>query len=563
LSFFGVKAPAARSFDLAPLHHNGTSSGDYDGVSVALGDLSGSPAACLVAMFNREARSDDYFRETTAVALTSRGFVVTGNGGQLISNDDRGRRYSPPNAGPVTAYAYDQRNLLTSATLDGQPLTGYVYDGQGNRLQQVDHSGAQPITTTYTNDIIGLVQVLVADDGTAQVVNLFGLDLIHQDDGSQTLTLLADGLGSVRSEMAGSAVRSTTTYEPYGNLLVQEGASGTPYGFTGEQEDDSTGLLYLRARYYSSYLNRFLTTDPLEGEPRRPRSFNAYMYVYANPATWADPSGRDPYWCEGKPEPERTRCYNSFAGQINPRDLTSWLFDELSTNVNDPRLRAVRGLNTAGDIGLLLGAGVFTSGCLTADPLLIVAGVPLGAGGAGAHLLAFYEFGELVGDHKPWDFKHAVRDFLGPGITLCSNTRCKRDIEFSTPGNIHFGYVAREAGYAGVYVHAGAGYAEWDDPSHDPDHPDPTPYEGDFDIVVGPSGISLLLGDDPSDHPAVQFGIYLYDKYGRGLNRSQFVSELERFLDVFAERMPEGDVRQDVASDWPYWVGYFVPPPLP
>jgi hypothetical protein len=47
-------------------------------------------------------------------------------------------------------------------------------------------------------------------------------------------------------------------------------------------------------------------------------------------------------------------------------------------------------------------------------------------------------------------------------------------------------------------------------------------------------------------------------------NNNLFVyGALERFLDVFAERMPEGDVRQDVASDWPYWVGYFVPPPLP
>jgi hypothetical protein len=34
-----------------------------------------------------------------------------------------------------------------AATLGGQALAGYLYDGQGNRLQQVDHTGALPITT--------------------------------------------------------------------------------------------------------------------------------------------------------------------------------------------------------------------------------------------------------------------------------------------------------------------------------------------------------------------------------------------------------------------------------
>jgi hypothetical protein len=58
----------------------------------------------------------------------------------------------------------------------------------------VDSGGSQPITTIYTNDNSGLSQVLVSDDGTTQTHNLLGLSLIQQDDGSQTRTLLADGL---------------------------------------------------------------------------------------------------------------------------------------------------------------------------------------------------------------------------------------------------------------------------------------------------------------------------------------------------------------------------------
>ncbi|MCZ7670550.1 MAG: hypothetical protein M5U34_27060 [Chloroflexi bacterium] len=86
-------------------------------------------------------------------------------------------------------YSFSQRNLLTSnrVGMGGgvyNIVANYGYDGGGNRIQQVDHSDNTPITTTYTNDIMGLTQVLVANDGSSEVYNLFGLDLISQDDGT-------------------------------------------------------------------------------------------------------------------------------------------------------------------------------------------------------------------------------------------------------------------------------------------------------------------------------------------------------------------------------------------
>ena len=101
------------------------------------------------------------------------------------------------------------------------------------------------------------------DDGTTQTANLFGLDLIASDDGAATLTMLPDGLGSVRVEMLDGAVSSVTTYEPYGTLLMRTGPSGTVYGYTGEQMDGATGLTYLRARYYNPSINQFQTKDPM------------------------------------------------------------------------------------------------------------------------------------------------------------------------------------------------------------------------------------------------------------------------------------------------------------
>ena len=152
-------------------------------------------------------------------------------------------------------------------------------------------------TTQYANDVVGLTQVLIASEGandnppTQHVYNLFGLDLISQDDGNEVRTLLVDSLGSVRTEMVDEVVETVTTYSPYGEVLEQVGMSGTVYGFTGEQEDGATGLLYLRARYYDSSLKTFMSRDPWEGTGWQPATLNYYTYVLGNPVLYTDPSG--------------------------------------------------------------------------------------------------------------------------------------------------------------------------------------------------------------------------------------------------------------------------------
>ena len=196
-------------------------------------------------------------------------------------------------------YAYNQRNLMVSQTQfnedDGtQQVAAFVYDGANNRIQQVDYTGAQPTTTTYTNDVTGLAQVLVATDGSTTTTNLFGLDLIFVDDGSAPRMMLADGLGTVRVEMVGDAVETITTYEPFGKLLAQTGTSGTVYGYTGEAHDAATGLVYLRARYYNPYLNQFQSRDPFPGYGKLPQSQNGFNYVNGNPINYTDPTGLRP-----------------------------------------------------------------------------------------------------------------------------------------------------------------------------------------------------------------------------------------------------------------------------
>jgi RHS repeat-associated protein len=86
-------------------------------------------------------------------------------------------------------------------------------------------------------------------------------------------------------------VEAVTTYSPYGNLLARTGGSATVYGFTGEQYDTAIDLLFLRARYYDPYLNRFLSADNIALNANKPQRFHPYAYGYNNPANYVDPSG--------------------------------------------------------------------------------------------------------------------------------------------------------------------------------------------------------------------------------------------------------------------------------
>ncbi len=82
-------------------------------------------------------------------------------------------------------------------------------------------------------------------------------------------------------------MKTTYSYDPFGNVTISGEASDNPFQYTG-RENDGTGLHYYRARYYSSELQRFISEDPigLAGG-----DINFYSYVYNDPADRIDPEG--------------------------------------------------------------------------------------------------------------------------------------------------------------------------------------------------------------------------------------------------------------------------------
>jgi RHS repeat-associated protein len=102
-------------------------------------------------------------------------------------------------------------------------------------------------------------------------------------------------LGSVRQIVdANGNVTLAKSYEPYGSVLNSSGTASSMYGFTGEQTDSQTGLLFLRARYMQPTLGIFTSRDPWSGDVMQPITLNGHIYVNQNPILLTDPSGKLP-----------------------------------------------------------------------------------------------------------------------------------------------------------------------------------------------------------------------------------------------------------------------------
>jgi RHS repeat-associated protein len=80
---------------------------------------------------------------------------------------------------------------------------------------------------------------------------------------------------------------------PFGEVRWQSGASPTDYSFTGQKLDASTGLHCYGARYYSSAVGRFTSSDTVVPGVS-PQALNHYSYAYNNPLVYSDPSGHAP-----------------------------------------------------------------------------------------------------------------------------------------------------------------------------------------------------------------------------------------------------------------------------
>lgn len=103
-----------------------------------------------------------------------------------------------------------------------------------------------------------------------------------------------DVLGSpvLATDSAGN-VLGRENYSPFGERQIKDpAASGNTLWFTGKPQNESSGLSYFGARYYSPELGQFMSIDPVAPVIGNIHHFNRYAYANNNPSKYIDPDGR-------------------------------------------------------------------------------------------------------------------------------------------------------------------------------------------------------------------------------------------------------------------------------
>ena len=88
-------------------------------------------------------------------------------------------------------------------------------------------------------------------------------------------------------------VTDTFTYDTYGRLTARTGTTDTPFMYNGYDGviTEANGLYYMRARYYSPELRRFINADVIAGSISDAITLNRYAYANGNPVSNIDPFG--------------------------------------------------------------------------------------------------------------------------------------------------------------------------------------------------------------------------------------------------------------------------------
>ncbi len=194
----------------------------------------------------------------------------------------------------LTTNTWDGENRLTQVALPTGITDTFRYNGDGQRVQTQDSSGA-------TKQVWDQQNILLETDGSNIIQVVYTLvpavygNMISQSRNGEDSFYLFDALGSTRQLTNGTgSVTDSYLYDSFGNVLLASGSTTNWFRYIGESGYYSAADLdqyYLRARIYDSSTSRFLSRDPSE---YRSWSEDSYLYVANNPILSTDPSGLQP-----------------------------------------------------------------------------------------------------------------------------------------------------------------------------------------------------------------------------------------------------------------------------
>lgn len=200
---------------------------------------------------------------------------------------------------PALGFTWDGLGRLNATVLVGVSQT-YGYLPSGMRFQLTDSADASK-NRRYAYTSGGLLLGEYTGSGSAwnwkRDVIYLGGEAIAEIDGAGIHELHKDHLGSPRViTNGGGAIEGTQAFGPYGEAFPAPYTTGyVPLtGYTGHVQTDTTGLIYMRGRFYSPAWHRFINSD----QGVDPNSWNQFAYVGGSPFMATDPSGMVTVRCE-------------------------------------------------------------------------------------------------------------------------------------------------------------------------------------------------------------------------------------------------------------------------
>jgi len=205
--------------------------------------------------------------------------------GAKLGSDLNGNLSLVNMGGQLATYEHDAEGRLTLARLPSGETIAYGYDALGRLASRTDKNGTAHFL--WDGDQIAIEEndahFTLARYTWGRALNDVlamrrgGKDYFYLHDALLSTTELTDPNGNVVERYRYRAFGQPSNISQFGN----------PFLFTGSYYDSVLGLGYNRARWYSSWLGRFLEPSPLG----LAGGINAYSYVFNNPVSSFDPYG--------------------------------------------------------------------------------------------------------------------------------------------------------------------------------------------------------------------------------------------------------------------------------
>ncbi|WP_440948215.1 RHS repeat-associated core domain-containing protein [Methanosarcina sp. T3] len=179
-------------------------------------------------------------------------------------------------------HVYNDANQLSKVrySANNSLVEKYWYDTNDKRIKKQNFGGE---FTYYINKYCEI------DNGISTSYFFRDDERVAKETSESMEWYLSDHIGSTSLMVDETGLEvERTDYFPYGQ--VRSGGL-EKYGFTGQENDADTGLMYYGARYYSPEYRVFFQPDTMLPDPYNPQALNRYAYALNNPVKYTDPTG--------------------------------------------------------------------------------------------------------------------------------------------------------------------------------------------------------------------------------------------------------------------------------